>query len=372
MGFRSVIILLAVLLSLPLGARAVSLDGVLIYATDDFGNPIGFDWETETMGQGLWRWETLVARTQWHGLGILNDLPPDSLRGVPMNDADFTVSIPLADGVNDFTLVGATGGGNDDYQRLAVNLFFDAILDHPSISVLVPGDSPLSGGPPAPNRSDRIMTLSLDEPLRMTPQATYSDGTVSVSVIAASFRRYPDLDVAIVAPQSLVSDGTRNWVGVLRLAVEAADTQAMPVLRGPVRPAAPVNAGGEVRIGPDTMAGPQYAGGHGANALPGTDVLREAESGVPALADTSAAGDALQTASPSAVPTAASTTPAAAVSTPSPAASIAQTSGRQGTPATPGTPVPSTRIAPASPSVARTVTAAYAAVTPSPAAQPSK
>lgn len=368
MGCQKFAILLAVLLSLPLGARAVSLDGVLIYAVDDFGNPVGFDWDAEKLGSGLWRWETQI-RGQWGGLGILSGLPPESLRSAPLNGDDFAVSIPLVDHENDFTLVGATGGGNDDYQRIAVNLFFDGIVEYPSISVLVPGDSPVGGGAPAPNRSNVILNLESGDTLRMTAETAYTDGSVTVSVSAASFRRYPSLDVDIVAPHSLVSDGTKDWVGVLRLVVEAANAREAPVLRGPVQPATGVNIGGEVRVGPDRSGGPQYGGGYGASELKGMDVTkRGAELDV--LTGTPGVEDASQAASPSAAPTAAPTTPAAILSTPSPAATVAPTSGKQGTPTAASTPVPSAPTAPASPSVARTDAAARAAVTPSPAAHP--
>ena len=361
-------ILLVGLLSLPVAAQAASLDGVLIYSTDDFGNPIGFDWDIEKMGHGLWRWETQVVGP-WGGLGILNGLPPDSLRGVPINADDFTISIPLVDGENDFTLVGATGGGNDDYQRLAVNLFFDGILEYPSISVLVPGDSPLSGGPPTLNRSDVILTLSSADPLRMTPEATYSDGTVTVSVRAASFRRDPSLEVAMVAPHSLVSNGTNNWVGILSLFVETSDAANAPPVQGPARPVSGVNVGGGVYVGPDISRGPQYDAGQAVREMAGAQVpKREPDAQVPS--GTVGAEIAQPITSPSEAPTAAATTPAAVTSSPGPQTTAAPTEGRRGTPTAAGTPVPSAPTAQASPSSARTGTTPHAETTPSPALSP--
>lgn len=358
--------LLVGLLSLPVAAHAASLDGVLIYSTDDFGNPIGFDWDTEEMGHGLWRWETQVVGP-WGGLGVLSGLPPDSLLDAPINAADFTVSMPLVDGENDFTLVGATGGGNDDYQRLAVNLFFDGILEYPSISVLVPAESPLSGGPPTLNRSDVILSLSSVEPLRMTPEGTYGDGTVTVSVSAASFRRDPALDVAIVAAHSLVADGTNNWIGVLRLFVEETAATNVAPRQGPGRPVSGVNVGGGVYVGPDISRGPQY----GERPAAGDQVpTRDREPDAQTPTDALGAENAPPFASPSAASTAAPTTPAEVTSSPGPQVTAAPTEGKRGTPTAAGTPIPSAPTAQASPSGAQTRTARHSETTPSPGASP--
>ena len=362
----SALAVLVGLSSLSISAQAVSLDGILIYSTDDFGNPIGFDWDTEKMGHGLWRWETQTVGP-WGGLGVLSGLPPDSLRDAPINAADFTISIPLVEGQNDFTIVGATGGGNDDYQRQAVNLFFDGIFEYPSISVLVPGDSPLSGGPPTLNRSDVILTLSSAEPLRTTPETTYSDGTVTVSVSAASFRRDPSLDVSIVASHSLIADGTNNWIGVLRLAVQASDSPSAP-LQGPSRPVSGINVGGGIHVGPDLSGGPQNASGQGVSNAVGAQVpKREAEPDAPALVETPDAENTQPIASPSEAPTAVSTTPAGGTSSPSPQVTVAPTDGKHGTPTAAASSVPTAPTAQASPSSARTGTAPHLQITPSPA-----
>ena len=54
--------------------------------------------------------------------------------------ADVIVEIPLHDGENDFTLVGQPGitTAVDLYERYAINLYFDRVLDYPGIAVLYP------------------------------------------------------------------------------------------------------------------------------------------------------------------------------------------------------------------------------------------
>ena len=367
-------LLLIALVSCPIVAGAVSLDGIVVYSTDDFGNPIGFDWDADKMGHGLWRWDTQISGS-WGGLGVLDGLPPDSFRKTPMNGDDFSISLSLIEGENDFTIVGATGGGNDDYQRIAVNLFFDGVVEYPSISILVPADSPLSGGQPTSNRSDLVLTLGLVEPLRMPVATTYSDDSDTVSVLAASFRRHPDVDVSIVGSHSLVGDGTMNWVGVLRLFVERIDSPSAPILRGPMGFSGRVTTGGEARVGPDLSGGPRYGAGPAAgdsnatqaarpHAAPTAPEPQEPQTPI----ETPSASEAEQTASPSVPSTAAPTT--SAVATRSPAVTAASPVKSQGTPTPAGTPVSSTPGVHASPSAARTGTAAAALVTPSPVEPP--
>src|SRR5262249_41375975 len=92
---------------LPLTAQAGSITGIMIYSTDAVGMPTGFDFERPEVDRGqLWKTET---HPHWYGLGVLSGFPPESLQGPLLNASDFSVAIPLVEGINDFTLLGEPG-----------------------------------------------------------------------------------------------------------------------------------------------------------------------------------------------------------------------------------------------------------------------
>ncbi|MFQ5666504.1 MAG: hypothetical protein ACE5I7_08735 [Candidatus Binatia bacterium] len=210
---------------IPVLAPAVSLSGIMVYSSDDFGNPSGYDWDTDRIATGvLWR---TAPHPHWYGLGVLNGLPPESLADTPINAPDFTVDIPLAPGENTFTLVGEPGGGGGgDFQRFVLDLFFDGALDYPGISILMPRrDAPVTSAP-IPSRADIMLTFSV-QPVRngpdggITPEASYSDGETTVFVGAASFGwlgKFPAPD--LISGGTLVPNGTGDVVGFMTIVVE--------------------------------------------------------------------------------------------------------------------------------------------------------
>jgi len=215
---------LAGALSLAPPAGAVSVSGIVLYAATDFGDPNGFKTLEGEIQAQLWR--TMLGG-DWHGLGVWNGLPPESFGTPPLNGPDFMVEIPLTDGENDFTLVGQPGTNTryDEYERFAINLYFDSNLDQPGISVLFPRNNVPAGSPPSPNRSELIYSLGLNQ-VNAAPQMVYDDGANSVSVIAVSFLPPETFgrDVDLVSAQRLApSDASdpngSDYLGVLKLMV---------------------------------------------------------------------------------------------------------------------------------------------------------
>jgi hypothetical protein len=246
--------LIASWLAVPAAVSAVSISGILVYSTDDFGNPNGWDPVHEHYVHGqLWR--TMLAGN-WYGLGVLEGLPPQSFAGPPLNAADFSLEMPLMEGENDFTLMGEPGPltETDQYDRFALNIYFDGVLDRPGISVLFPRNAARTGSPPTPNRSEHIYALSLAE-VKVLPQTAYSDGVDTVSVSAVSFLPPQSIraDVDMVSPNVPLPNGGSDWVGVLKLMVEG-PSGGVPVAPAPgafgVQP-------GQAVVGPDMSGVPQ-------------------------------------------------------------------------------------------------------------------
>jgi len=216
---------LAAWLISPAPVSAASISGIVLYSTDDFGTPNGYNTidKNEVQAQ-LWR--TTIGG-EYYVLGVWTGLPPQAFAAPPLNAPDAMVEIPLADGENDFTLVGQPGPqtATDEYERFAINLYFDGALDHPGISVLFPKNNSPSGSPTSPNRSDRIYSLALNQ-VNAPPQTTYDDGVVSVSIMGVSFLA-PEAygaDVDLVSPQRLVPSGASDpngsdYIGVLKVMV---------------------------------------------------------------------------------------------------------------------------------------------------------
>jgi hypothetical protein len=70
--------------AVPVAAPAVSISGILVYSTDDFGSPNGRDQLTEEHVHGqLWR-TTLGGICIWYGLGVLDGLAPRTFAGQPL------------------------------------------------------------------------------------------------------------------------------------------------------------------------------------------------------------------------------------------------------------------------------------------------
>jgi hypothetical protein len=241
-------------LAVPVAAPAVSISGILVYSTDDFGNPNGWDPVSEHYVHGqLWR--TMLAGA-WYGLGVMEGLPPQSFAAQPLNAPDFSVEIPLVEGENDFTLLGEPGPltETDQYDRFALNLYFDGVLDRPGITVLFPRNAARAGSPPTLNRSEHMYALSLAE-VKVLPQTSYSDGADTVTVAAVSFLAPQSIraDVDMVSPDAPLPNGNSDWVGVLKLMVVGA-SGGVPLAPAPgafgVQP-------GQALVGPDMSGVPQ-------------------------------------------------------------------------------------------------------------------
>ena len=209
--------LLAALI-LPTTAGGAVLTGIVIYSTDDFGNPAGYDWDREQVWGGeLWRTQT---HPHWYGLGIAAGFPPNSLRSAPLNARDYSILIPLAEGENDFTLLGTYGTGTEWDQRYALNLFFDGVQDSPGISVLFARGGTWDSAPPLPNLSTILLGLSTDT-VRTSPPLTYSDDVDTVSVVEVHFLptdAFPNVD--LVSNHAPTPGDGDDRIGILRILVE--------------------------------------------------------------------------------------------------------------------------------------------------------
>lgn len=269
------LIIPVVLLTLLLGTApvlAVSLSGILLYSTDDAGNPSGWDVPAgDYVHKQLWRtWRESI----WNGLGVLDGLPPESLRQPPLNEPDFTIDIPLIAGVNTFTLVGEPSQttASDIFARFAVNLYFDDKIEQPGISVLFARFAPAGGEFPSPNGSSRIFSLWLDPAPSSSASPTYDDGIVRVSVTAVSFIPSDSwLPADIVSPATVVPSGTDDWIGVLELTVEDINTAGLPPAPAPGVPVAPGAFGvipGQRPGGGGTDGFPEQMGGAPLPAVP--------------------------------------------------------------------------------------------------------
>jgi hypothetical protein len=237
-----------VLHTLRVAAFAVTLSGVMIYSTDHYGNPNAWNAQKDYFAHGqLWR--TLLGG-DWYGLGLLAGLPPANSDAPVLNAPNFAIQLPLAEGENDFTLVGEPSvlTRQDDFSHFALNLYFDGVVDRPGISVLFPRYSPRGGSPPLPNVAPVMYALSLAG-VTAPADSTYTDGVDRVSVMAVSFlppekfgADYDKVSAQAVLPSSASpgpngtgADGLGgfDYVGVLKINVEglgAASAPAAPVV----------------------------------------------------------------------------------------------------------------------------------------------
>jgi len=275
---RATFALGALLLALPVAVPAVTLSGVMIYATDQWGTPNAWTGEAFVPGQ-LWRTQ---LGGEWYGLGIMPGLPPTNSDEPLFNFPDFSISIPLSEGENDFTLVGEAGplSWTDRYTHFSINLYFDGVPDHPGISALFPRNTRLDGDAPIPNQSDVIYSLSV-APVRGAPETTYTDGGNTVTVLAVSFLppTLSRLDYdKVQAQQTIPTGGERppagdsggvDYVGVLKIDVEGLGSSGpIGVFPGPADFGVVPGAG----VGPDlsgpVLGAPQPTPGADAAAVP--------------------------------------------------------------------------------------------------------
>jgi len=249
--------------------------------------------------------------------------------------------------------VGQPGSntGGDDYERYAINLYFDSNLDQPGISVLFPRNNNPAGSPPSVNRSDRIYSLALNQ-VNAAPQTVYDDGFVSVTVMAVSFLP-PDLsqlDIDRVSAQRLAPSGASDpnasdYVGVLKVMVGPSSAPDAQAPAGSGAPGAGIIPSGIASSG--TIHGPDIPIGNAQPRLMDGQALgdRGAASAGQAGGDTAMTDDEVER-----------------------TATVVRT-------ATPGTPTPATTVSPkptgsvvatASPGVTTTPAATAASTTPTP------
>lgn len=210
-------------------ASAVTLTGVLVYSTDDFGDPSGyatFDNPHVLEGQV---WRTFVAGN-FHALALFDGLPPQSVAGRRklLSAADFSIFIPLAEGENFFTIAGDPGAitDGDQYYRYSLNLYFDGGDQVPGISVLFPRYGTETGEAVISTRSEMLYSLGATLSQRRTangPDPTYyDDGFFRVSVTGASFipPEHQTEPINILGPQSFTPNERADYVGSLVILVE--------------------------------------------------------------------------------------------------------------------------------------------------------
>ena len=220
------------LIFLPISAPAVSLSGIILYAAYFDGFPNGEATDPTRLVAFLWH---TAPNPEWFGLGVWPGLPPDSLRLQPLNAPNFLLEFRLADGENDFTLLGEPPYTTDAlYTHYVVDLFFDgATAGPPGMSVLFPRNSPLDGASIAPNPSAWIYNLPLQSLDVRPPPRVYDDGISRVSIVGASFLpayRYssdPESQPNLVVGHAFVLNGAaigvhneKDMIGVLKVMVE--------------------------------------------------------------------------------------------------------------------------------------------------------
>lgn len=187
----------ALVLSLPLAVEAANITGIMVFSTDDFGDPSGVASEATKPESNLWL--TSLQKDVWYALGVFEGLPPDSVttRNPKMlnNPSTFGINIPLVEGDNYLTMVGQPGRTTvgDEFARFAVNLYFDGRLDIPGISVLFERYAPLDGGSTSRSRAQWIYSFGAKLFQVRVPGVddsegydSYDDGIVRVTVPAAS------------------------------------------------------------------------------------------------------------------------------------------------------------------------------------------
>ncbi len=253
----------------------------MVYSTDDFGTPSGIDTLDRPENPETHLWRTVVSG-RWFGLAVYEGLPPQSITGRPrpLNGGDFMVDIPLVEGENFFTIVGEPGPitATDQYQRFAVNLYFDGGLTTPGISVLFPRYAPEEGGAVSPNRSMFIYSFDVNTTQVRSPGVddqgldVYDDGIDRVTVTAASF--LPEdrfLSIDLVAGNGFRASGVSDFVGSLVILVEP--SEGGPVVGGLNPGAGGIGSGpgGRARSGlPGSGGGGRDAGGVGGPGFVGS------------------------------------------------------------------------------------------------------
>jgi hypothetical protein len=223
------VLLCVAALSVAQPVRAVSISGIMIYATDDFGNPNGYESYNGVFQAQMWR--TLVnPGIEWYGLGITSGLPPKSVDGAFLNFPDFSVDLPLDEGENYFTLFAEPGPltETDEYQRFLVNVYFDGNMEDPGISVLFPRFAEPDGTTVTPARpnDDQKWGFNLQR-LTSTFQSFYDDGAYRVSVLRASLLPPVRASISVdrLTSHSLTPGGVdADWIGTLVLTVEPSES----------------------------------------------------------------------------------------------------------------------------------------------------
>lgn len=207
---------------------AVSITGIIVYSSDDFGNPSGVD----TYTQGAFEaqmWRTLALGDKWHWLGILQGLPPEKINDPFLNFQNFSVDLSLDEGENYFTLMGEPGAltATDEYQRFTINLYFDGDQDRPGISVLFPRVADPDGSPVEQSRAndDQVYSMLLER-VEGPPSTFYDDGAYRVSVLRASFLPPERANVSVdrMMEKALGASGISDWVGSLVVMVEPSES----------------------------------------------------------------------------------------------------------------------------------------------------
>lgn len=298
---RLLLFLAVVTLGRPVAA--VSLSGIVLYASDDFGVPNGHSTYDGQLSAQLWR---TALGGQWHGLAVLPGLPPDSLRAGPLNARNFLIEIPLSEGENTFTLLGEPGTltRTDEYDRFTINLFFDGNVDGPpGISALFAKFAARTGSGVSQNRSDFHYNLWLQAQPEARPPLFHDDGIERVAVQAVAFlppERFEGMaDVDLVGARSFGKSGEPDFLGVLKLFVSyseganADEWAGAPSVQPGFAPPAPAagSAGGwgglPAGVPPGGLADP-WAGQPAAQGLPAEAVGRGAGDlwGTPAPAAT--------------------------------------------------------------------------------------
>jgi hypothetical protein len=247
-------------------AHAVSITGILLYSTDDFGNPNGY----ETLNSDNFQaqtWVTLFRQGQpYHGLGVAPGLPPKSIEAKLLNFPNFTVDLPLDEGENYFTLFAEPGEltATDDYQRFLINIYFDGDQEKPGITVLFPRYSEPDGTAVAEARpnDDQMYALAVPQKVVAQPQNYYDDGIYRVSILRASLLSPERASISADRVSKFVpSPGgdPSDWIGTLTVSVEPSESFGP----GGGAPFASGGSGGSGRtggVGSDVQPRPGSAG----------------------------------------------------------------------------------------------------------------
>ena len=321
--------------------NAASISGIVLFSTDDFGNPSGHITLEDGAEVEAHLWRTLIG-PKWYGLFVWAGLPIESLATRPLNAPNLMVEIPLIDGENDFTIVGEPGPltTGDDYDRFSINLYFDGVLDHPGISVLFPRHGSPNGDAPTVSRANFLVSLGVDKVFNVRPSAFYDDGLVRVSVQAVSFS-LSDIDIA--SPLILAKSGREDFLGLLKVFVEpsAGGAPIAPIGPGPegfgVQPG--IGVPGAIPQPGGPIGAPMGLGGNPAVLDPGAPLPNQAVRGnahpTPAIATGNAETEptAEATANGTTTPVAGTLTPSAAArGTTSPTVATQKTLTPAGTP----------------------------------------